>query len=247
MTEVLLIVPHPDDEAFGSGALLAREAAAGRGAATLTLTRGRAGRSLGLCTRDELPVVREQELRASLATLGVRDVTILDHPDYVPDADRGMEPGPGLAGVPRGRLVADVLASIERTRPRVVLTFPPNGSNGHPDHVTTNEAVLQALAESLHQPERLYYFASDQPFAGPQRDGFLAAEEMRARHLAPTHLVPAGRFLETKLRAIGCHRTQALSVVTFMHHFPHRLTVESFHRAVPAVEPGTGTIAADTL
>lgn len=247
MTEVLLIVPHPDDEAFGSGALLARAAATGRGAATLTLTRGRAGRSLELCTRDELPAVREQELRSSLETLGVRDVTIFDHPDYVPDADRGLEPDPGLAGVPRSRLVADVVASIERTEPRVILTFPPNGSNGHPDHVTTHEVVLAAMSAARHQPERLYYFASDQPFAGPQREGFLAADEMLARHLAPTHLVPAGRFLETKLRAIACHRTQALSVVTFMQRFPHRLQVESFHRAIPAVELGVGTIAVDSL
>jgi N-acetylglucosamine malate deacetylase 2 len=247
MTEVLLIVPHPDDEAFGSGALLARAAATGRGAATLTLTRGRAGRSLDLCTRAELPALREHELRTSLATLGVQDVTILDHPDYVPDADRGLEPDPGLAGVPRSRLVADVVATIERTEPRVIVTFPPNGSNGHPDHVTAHEVVLAALTAARHRPERLYYFASDQPFAGPQRDGFLAADEMRARHLAPTHLVPAGRFLETKLRAIACHRTQALSVVTFMQRFPHRLLVESFHRAIPSVEPGVGTIAVDAL
>jgi len=247
MCDVLLVVPHPDDEAFGCGALLARTAASGRGVATLTLTRGRAGRTLELCTRAELPEVREQELRTSLATLGVSDATILDYPDFVPDADRGMDPDPGLAGVERSRLVADVAAHIERTAPRVVLTFPPNGSNGHPDHVTTHDVVVEALAGTRHRVERLYYFASDRPFDGPQLDGFLAGEEMRARHLAPTHVVAAERFLETKLRAIASHRTQALSVVTFMERFPHRLVMETFHRAVPPVEPGVGTISVDAL
>jgi LmbE family N-acetylglucosaminyl deacetylase len=79
MTDILLIVPHPDDEVFGVGGLLARTAASGRTVATLTLTRGRAGRTLGLCSQEELPALREQELRGSLAALGVEDVTVLDH------------------------------------------------------------------------------------------------------------------------------------------------------------------------
>ena len=48
MIDLLLIVPHPDDEVFGSGGLFARMAAQGKKVATLTLTRGGAGRSLGL-------------------------------------------------------------------------------------------------------------------------------------------------------------------------------------------------------
>jgi LmbE family N-acetylglucosaminyl deacetylase len=237
MTDLLLIVPHPDDEVFGAGGLFARMAAHGRRVATLTLTRGRAGRSLDLCDRAAVPEVREAELRASLAALGVEDVTVLDHPDYVPDDSRGLEPHPGLRAVPHEPLLEQIVAVLERTRPRAVLTFPPNGSNGHPDHMETHALAHAALDHASHRPERLYYFASDRPYDGPARPGFLAPERIRAGHLPPTHYVEVGPFIEDKIRAMGQHQTQALSVLGFMRAFARRLLVESFHRAQP--EAGT--------
>lgn len=240
MTDLLLIVPHPDDEVFGAGGLFARMAADGRRVATLTLTRGRAGRSLDLCDRADVPGVREAELRASLAALGVEDVTVLDHPDFVPDSSRGLEPHPGLRAVGRERLLRDIVPVLDRTRPEAVLTFPPNGSNGHPDHMETNALVLAALARAEHRPQRVYYFASEQPYGGPARPGFLDPEAIRAAHLPPTHVVEAGPFVEAKLRAMGQHQTQALSVVGFLRAFPRRILVETFHRASPAPDPEEG-------
>ncbi len=240
MTDLLLIVPHPDDEVFGCGALFARMAAYGRKVATLTLTRGRAGRSLELCERDDLPDVREAELRASLAALGVEDVTLFDHPDFVPDEKRGLEPHPGLQVVPESDIVPAMAEVVARTRPRVLLTFPPNGSNGHPDHVTAHRLAWRAVEASGVDVERVYYFASDRAYSGAERPGFLAPDVIRAQHLAPTHAVEAGRYLEPKLRAMAQHRTQALSVLDFMARFTRRLSVESFHRARPEVAPDAG-------
>ncbi len=247
MTELLLIVPHPDDEVFGAGALLARTAATAGGAAVLTLTRGAAGRTLGLCARSELPAVREAELRAALDTLGVTDVTIADYQDFVPDDDRGMAPHAGLAAAPEEELLALMLQVIERTKPKTLLTFPPNGSNGHPDHVVTSRLVQLALQRAEHRVESLYYYAAERRFTGPQRPGFLPEEQMRALHLAPTHRLEAGDDLPRKLSAIACHRTQALSVLGFMRNMPERLMVETFHRAVPAVPAGAEVVSVSRL
>jgi len=237
LSDLLLVVPHPDDEVFGSAGVLARTAAAGR-TATLTLTRGAAGRTLGLCTRAELAGKRELELRASLGVLGVQDVTILGHQDYVPDADRGLPEHPGLAGLDFGELLADVLGVLNRTRPRALLTFPPNGSNGHPDHCLTHRLAFDAFHAADVQPERLYYFASFTPFKGPQRPGFLDESEMHGRYLAPTHAAAVGSELESKLAAMACHETQALSVLGFMRNSPGRLLEETFHRSYPPVAAG---------
>jgi len=240
MTDVLLIVPHPDDEVFGCGALFARMAAHGKRVATLTLTRGRAGRSLDLCPRDEVPEVREAELRASLAALGVEDVTIFDYADYVPDDSRGLEPDAGLQAVPEDELLQRIVEVVDRAAPSVVLSFPPNGSNGHPDHVTTHRLTVRALEQAEAPVERLYYFASATPYGAAPRPGFLDPAEVRAAQLPPTHVVEAGPYLEAKLRAMAQHRTQALSVLGFMQRFSRRLFVESFHRARPQVPPGEG-------
>lgn len=242
MTELLLVVPHPDDEAFGAGALLARLHAEGLRTAALTLTRGAAGRTLGLCTREELPDVREGELRGALALLGVDDVTILDHNDHVPDEDRGLPLHEGLAALKREDLTSEVLAVIERVQPRVILTFPPNGMNGHPDHVVCNEVTLQAVERATHKVEALYYYAAEEVRANdirgestPRPKGFMPEEQLRALHLPPTHEVLAGDYLPVKLQAIAHHETQALSVLGFMRQMPERLLVEQFHRAFPPV------------
>lgn len=238
MADLLLIVPHPDDEAFGAGALLARSAAAGLKPAVLTLTRGASGRTLGLCTREELPAVREAELRAALATLGVSDAIIADYQDYVPDDDRGIPPHPGLEAAPEDDLLQLMQDTIESRKPRVVLTFPPNGSNGHPDHVVTSRLATKAVKRASHKVEALYYYASNRVFQGPQRPGFLAEEDMRHLQLMPTHNVSAADQLEVKLSAIACHQTQALSIVGFMRHMAGRLMEETFYRALPPVQPG---------
>lgn len=247
MTELLLIVPHPDDEVFGAGALLARTAAAGGKTAVLTLTRGAAGRTLGLCTRAELPAVREAELRDALKILGVQDATIADYQDYVPDDDRGMPAHAGLAAAPREELLALMVETIERTQPKAILTFPPNGANGHPDHVVTSELATEAVKRAEHRVKTLYYYASDKAFEGPQRPGFLPEEQMQALQLKPTHRFDAGDELALKLSAIACHRTQALSVLGFMRNMPERLLVETFHRALPPVADGAEVVRISRL
>ncbi len=65
-------------------------------------------------------------------------------------------------------------------------------------------------------------------------------EEIRAVHLNPTHYVQVADMMEDKIRAMGHHRTQALSVLNFMQKFPRRLMVESFHQAHPEAQKGEG-------
>lgn len=236
----MLVVPHPDDEVFSCGGLFTKMSEAGKRVATVTLTRGGAGRTLGLCPQAELPGVREAELRASLSALGVSDVHIFDYPDFVPAADRGMATNKGLNGEREEEIVPRLVSLLDMHRPKVLITFPPNGSNGHPDHIATNRFVLRALECAEHEVDALYYFAAEKPYGGSAREGFLSPEEIRATHLPPTHYFDSSPYIENKLRAMGQHETQARSVLNFMRAFPRRLLVESFHRAVPGYPEGEG-------
>lgn len=242
MTDLCLIVPHPDDEVFGCGGLFRRMADHGKRVVTITLTRGGAGRTLDLCSREQLPERREEELLRSLETLGVArdDAYVFDYPDFVTAADRGMDQRPGLQGEDHEEIIGRLVTLLDRLQPRALLTFPPNGSNGHPDHVTTSTLVLAAVARLAVPPERLYYFASERPYEGLVPPGFLPAEEIARLHLPPTHYIDLDREIEAKLRAMGQHETQARSVLMFMRRFTRRLMVESFHRAVPDTPSDAG-------
>ena len=232
--DLMLIVPHPDDEVFSCGGIFSKMSEAGQRIVTVTLTRGGSGRTLGLCTQAELPILRERELRASLRVLGVRDVYIYDYPDFVPDADRGLPQNGGLRDIPEAQGVAELGGLLQQHHPKIVVTFPPNGANGHPDHVTTNQWVLKAL-EPLPFAPALYYFAGERPYVSDTpRPGFLGADEVKAQFLPPTHYLEVGPYLENKLRAMAQHETQARSVLAFMRSNPRRLLLEAFHRARPS-------------
>ena len=140
--KLLLIVPHPDDEVYGASGTLMGHLEAGSACGLVTLTRGEAGRTLGLCdTPEELARMREVELAACLEVIGLTTPeaqaggSVFEHHRF-PDKYLKDQPMEALTEVAREAMV--------RLRPEVVLTFPPNGSNGHPDHVTTHRAVKAA-------------------------------------------------------------------------------------------------------
>lgn len=158
---LLGLFAHPDDESRIVGGALAKYASEGVTISVLVATRGEVG-SCGeppLCTPEEVPRMREAELRDACAILGVEELTILDYRDGT------------LADVDRAELTGHLVKSIRRVRPQVVLTFGPEGRTLHPDHIAIYEAATDAfrLAADPHvYPEhglppfaasKLYYSA----------------------------------------------------------------------------------------
>ncbi len=208
--KMLLIVPHPDDEVYGASGTLMDFIAEGHQVGLVTLTQGEAGRTLGLAdSREELAHMRKAELQACLHILGVQVHEHLHYPDKA------------LREQPFDELVEVARAAIMRYQPEIVLTFAPNGSNGHPDHVTTHRAVKTAW-DSLDKAQRpkLWYYATDQ---APEN------EALRAEWLPPNIQRDVSHHLTRKLQAIACHRTQALSSIDFIRQYPERITSETFH------------------
>ncbi len=210
MVDLLVVVPHPDDESFGSGGALLLAKRAGLRTGILTLTRGEAGRTLGLCPREALGQVRTEELRKAAAILEVDHLEVLDFPNGLPQGaegeGRGQARGPGLLEHPEAE--AAIRERLLRLRPRFVLTFPPDGLNGHPDHVAASRYATRA-AEGLAQV--VYFVRPEGPWPVTHR--------LRLPEWA----------LVRKLQALAQHRTQALSVLGFMERYPERLWVESFY------------------
>jgi LmbE family N-acetylglucosaminyl deacetylase len=149
---LLGVFAHPDDEVFCMGGCLAKYSRAGASAMVLSLTRGEAGqiRDVGVATRRTLGAVREAELAAACAELGVAATRCLDHRDGT------------LASIEPELLVKDVIDVIREFRPDVVVTFGSDGAYGHPDHVAASAAATTAVLRLASEddptaPARLYH------------------------------------------------------------------------------------------
>ena len=193
---LLAVFAHPDDESYRSGGTLALLARRGVCVQVLVATRGEAG-SRGdppLCTAEELPAVRESELRCACSVLGIEPPRLLDYHD-----GRLKESNPE-------HLTEKILAVIRQIHPQVVLTFGPDGLSGHPDHVV----IGQCAAEAYRRADDLSALYA---LAVPRS----VAERFHMQRIQPvpdeaiTMSVDVSPVWEVKLAAIRCHATQLAS------------------------------------
>jgi LmbE family N-acetylglucosaminyl deacetylase len=211
----LVVVAHPDDETLHCGALIARAAQSGERVVILALTRGAAGRTLGVCPPDALAAVRERELRAAARVLGAEHVEVCDLPD-------------GALTSSRAAAVSHIREALVRWSPARVIAFPPNGFNGHPDHRAAHRVTLEAVRRQKVAPA-LWLMTSATPFSEPARAGFLPPAEVERTRLPVTVTLPVEGFLAVKLRAMGQYETQARSVTKVLRCYPEKLVTEAFH------------------
>ena len=247
----MAILAHPDDESLGVGGTLAKYAAEGVQTSLVTATRGQQGRFRG--HRDppghpgaeRLGAIREGELRAAAAVLGVGDVALLDYHDQALDrADTA-----GATGLIAGH--------IRRVRPQVVMTFGPDGAYGHPDHIAisqlTSAAIVSAGAcmDRPHQVSKLYHIAwsastwdlYQQAFTsvGCTVDG-VERQAVPWPDWAITTVIDARPWWRAVWRAVSCHDSQVasyekLKMLSEAHHetlWGH----QCFYRVFSAVNGG---------
>jgi LmbE family N-acetylglucosaminyl deacetylase len=162
---LMAVHAHPDDEALGTGGILARYSDEGVRTVLVTCTNGELGDGPGGVkpedpAHDEGAVVpiRLQELKASCEVLGVTHLELLGY------HDSGMEGWPqndaaGSFWQTPVEVAGHRLADLMRTyRPQVVVTYDQNGFYGHPDHIQANR-VTHAAIDECGTPGKLYYTA----------------------------------------------------------------------------------------
>ena len=136
--KVLYVFPHPDDESFGPGAVMARQRREGHEVFLLVLTRGGATRQrhrLGY-TVETMGRVRAREMEDVARVYDLSDMMILDLPDS------------GLKECDPRQIESAVAAELERLLPDVVVTYPAHGISGFHDHLVTHAAVKRAWVEA---------------------------------------------------------------------------------------------------
>jgi LmbE family N-acetylglucosaminyl deacetylase len=147
-SSVLVIAPHPDDDAIGCGGTLARLAARGARIGVTYVTDGSASHvNSKRFPPGVLRDVREEEARAALRSLGISR-----EPQFLRAPDSGLT---ALQGAERQRLVASVAARVVAFGPDIV--FAPWLRDPHPDHVVTARIVQEALVLCVRRPAVFWY------------------------------------------------------------------------------------------
>lgn len=204
----LFIHAHPDDESLWTGGLIADLAA--RGARTSLIT----------CTWAE-GTSRHRELLDATAALGMTEApTMLGYADcFVPESAPGA---PRLIDVPFDEGVRQIVASIRRLRPEVIVTYNAYGIYGHPDHmhahrlavIAADVAAIGSYAPELGEPWQtasLYFATLPKATVEVLRPHLTEDSKIRIAGTAPD-LVDVALDLQDrlgdKIRAITSHKTE---------------------------------------
>jgi|SRR5581483_11344181 len=185
---LMAIMAHPDDIDFTSAGTIAKFCAEGWTVYYVLVTSGDKGTHEDL-TRQELAAMREQEQREAAAVLGVKEVIFLGYPDG------WVQATPELRG--------QIVRLLRKYKVDVVLTwdgFRP-GFN-HVDHrnvgIAARDAVYPAVRDHLYYEELM----AEGLEAHRVNDMLLAGSD------SPDYFVDITRFIEKKVDAILCHRSQ---------------------------------------
>jgi len=132
---ILVILPHPDDEAFGLSGTLAKAIENGAHVTYGCLTLGEMGRTMGIppfANRVTLPKFRQKELEESCLAIGIQDLRLLGFHDKMIEFED------------QDKLDETLDALIKEVAPDVIITFYP-GYSVHPDHDATGAAVVRTV------------------------------------------------------------------------------------------------------
>ncbi|MCH1626329.1 bacillithiol biosynthesis deacetylase BshB2 [Fredinandcohnia quinoae] len=133
---ILVVFPHPDDEAFGTAGLIGLNTKKGVPVTYACLTLGEMGRNFGkpfFANRETLPQIRKKELIDACHAMGIQDLRMLGLRDKTLEFEDPED------------LADKIEVIIKETNPSLVITFYP-GHGVHPDHDATGEATIRAIS-----------------------------------------------------------------------------------------------------
>ncbi len=268
---MLACFAHPDDETYLIGGVLAACAARGVDVRLVCATRGEEGdiRQPGSATRESLPQVRWEELRASCKNLGIQEPVLLGYRDSGMRGAAANDDPASLLSAPADQVVSRLVEEMRTFCPQVVLTYEPGGIYGHPDHIAIGRHTTAAFklagdpsAVPPQPPKDLPPFSPSRLFYGARPRGFrmdsavrlraagldvpLPTPEQRNLGIPPEEIhleLDVSDYVEQKKRSFRCHFTQLSPDSPYFRAPPEVvkeiLGREYYIRAHPPVAPGS--------
>jgi LmbE family N-acetylglucosaminyl deacetylase len=193
---VLVVAPHPDDEALGCGGAIALLRLMGYTVRILVVSDGTQSHPRSQkYPKFALQQLRAAETIAAMGWLGVNksQLTFLQLPD-------GEVPGIGALGF--GSAVDRSAAYLTATAPQLV--FLPWRHDPHPDHRATWQILTAAIARLPHPPRSIEY---------PIWDWDVQQRDLSNRLLITPWRLNISPVLELKRQAIDLYRSQLTDTI----------------------------------
>lgn len=229
---LMVVHAHPDDEVFSTGGIIAKYAAQGYRVVVVYGTRGEAGEmhDPDLDPADAIPrlgEIREREVRAAAAILGVTDLYFLGYRDSgMKDSEPNQNPA-NFMNAPFDEATDRLVAIMRETEPQVMVTYDEEGGYGHPDHVMTHRVTVAAFRRGAAEPggpRKLYFAARSREGFGRQIAGLktlglsipwikddFKIDEYGVPDSEITAHIDIGAYAPLKRHALAVHRTQIQS------------------------------------
>jgi N-acetylglucosamine malate deacetylase 2 len=189
---ILVVLPHPDDEAFGLSGTLAKHIQQGTQVTYACLTLGEMGRNMGVppfANRVTLPAIRKLELEQSCRAIGIQDVRLLGFHDKTLEFEE------------QDRLDERIDTLLKELKPSLVFTFYP-GFSVHPDHDACGAAVVRTIAR-LPESER------------PPVHCMAFSKNLEQSIGQPDLINDVRKYIKAKMASIQAHRSQFQVVELF--------------------------------
>lgn len=191
---IAVIFAHPDDAEFICAGAVARWVAEGHHVTYVLLTSGDKGSEDPAVTPEALVATRTAEQRDACAVLGVQEVQFLGYADAMLVPDLAMR--------------KELVRVIRTLRPDVVVCQDPTvrfvGQNylNHPDHRAAGEATLDAVYPAARDRMTFPELLAEGLEPHKVREVYLAGAN------APDVAIDITAYMETKLAALRCHKSQ---------------------------------------
>ncbi|MFC1992510.1 PIG-L deacetylase family protein [Chloroflexota bacterium] len=228
---------HPDDESSGAGSTLAQYAAAGAKVYYVCSTGGEMGTvdPKHLKDYETIKELRAAELKCAAQVLGLACVFYLDYRDSGMQGSVDNKHPDSLVMAPIEEVIERAVKIIREIKPDVVITHDDSGGYGHPDHIITHNAIVEAFyasgdlgqypkAGKVFRPRKLYFlvyprgmmelmvklmplFGQDPHHFGRNKDVDLI-KLTSVKHTFNTVIRLKKESVDIRNKALACHESQ---------------------------------------
>jgi LmbE family N-acetylglucosaminyl deacetylase len=251
---LMAVHAHPDDEATGTGGVLARAAAEGIQTVLVTCTDGACGDGPGGVKPGEpghdpaaVAETRRTELEASCAILNVSHLELLGYSDSGMMGWAANDAEGSFWSTPVADAADRLAKLIVQYQPDVIVTYDENGFYGHPDHIQAHRVTMAAV-ELTGVAAKVYWTTVPRSMmaefervlreAGVEMDDLEGSADSPAPEIGlpdeqVTTWVDITEFAAQKYQSLAAHASQSESIF-FMQlgqdRFTQLMGIETFVR-----------------